>query len=439
MKGDPESARTTFFTVGGDGRFLAVLCLMALMIRAVFILMSDGHTMGDSDGYITYADSLLRDGTFIDSGHSLADRAPGYSFFLLPFVLLFGMEGGFLLKAICLAQSALGVAMIPLAFEVAYRHRGLLAARLLAVLLAFNPFFVFYGKLILTEIMSVIFSILILWLLDRSSKAPRVRDAVWIGLAFGVAHLIKPYLALFFGVAVGYHYWRAEKSRSLHWRVAVAVLTFILVLLPWGARNQIVFGRPLVNSTQGGLVLYAGNNPLNRSGGGIVMVDYREPAEALELQERRQALAAAGLAGSRRDLGHLRELAALEDARNDLLKERAMRWIRDHPGRFLRLAVLKASRLWNPVLHAPEFRKPYLMIISALYMIPVLIFAIVGMAGSRRRLPGPLLFAAFMILGVTLLHMVMIGSIRYREPVMAYVCLFAAFGADDLVKRLRKG
>lgn len=419
-----------------DRRFLTIILVAALLLRFAFILTVAPLFMPDSWDNLGYSRSLLERGYYM-SGEAgdLAGRTPGYPLLIAFFLWLFGDRFA---VALCLTQAAVEVLMIPLLYEVAARHRGRTAARAVAVLLGFNPFFVYYGGLVLTEIPIIICTSLLLWLLDRWRNEPRIMWGVLCGLFSGLAHLIKPFMLALLGVVVLYFLAisiRSVKRRIFVAPVLVAVAVCLLVIAPWGIRNHLVFGRPMLSSSMGGLVIYAGNNPLNRSGGGINHVDYREPDEALAMLAARPVLAAARRAGKISDEAFFGEMARLELARNRLLFERALDWITENPGRFARLAVIKAVRLWNPVPYAPEFRKPHLLAISALYMVPVLLLAIVGLWGSRLHPPGPIFFAAFMIMGVTLLHMVLIGSIRYREPVMPYVCLFAAFGLNDLARR----
>jgi len=67
---------------------------------------------------------------------------------------------------------------------------------------------------------------------------------------------------------------------------------------------------------------------------------------------------------------------------------------------------------------------------------PVLLLAIWGMIDSRRRwrrsvmLYLPLLF--FLIV-----HLVILGSIRYRLPITPYLILFAGYGITALAHRLK--
>ncbi len=104
-------------------------------------------------------------------------------------------------------------------------------------------------------------------------------------------------------------------------------------------------------------------------------------------------------------------------------------WARANPGRVAELAVVKFARIWNVWPNEPSLRSwPARLAIVSTY-VPLLAC---GLAGGWRfsRRGWPFVLAWLPAVYLTLLHIVFVSSIRYREPAMlALVVLAAGFVA----------
>jgi hypothetical protein len=170
-------------------------------------------------------------------------------------------------------------------------------------------------------------------------------------------------------------------------------------MLPWWVHNYIAYDTFVRLDLGDGVVLYAGNNPRNQTGGGILGVDH-DPDDL--------------------------DLAGLDPvARNAALRDAAISYIADHPGRFLEMAGIKFVRFWRLWPYAPEFQRPIIILASILSYGSVLVLSIwflIGHARGRwRRLSPILLFVAFL----TMVHVVTIASIRYRFPIEPFLIVAA--------------
>jgi hypothetical protein len=199
--------------------------------------------------------------------------------------------------------------------------------------------------------------------------------------------------------------WLASVPRWGTARIAgIVALGVVLVMAPWWARNAWVHGRFVATALWGGASLYDGLNP--EATGASDMRFLEEP-----------------------DLRRLDELA-----QDVVLRARAWRFVREHPGRVLELAGIKAARFWSPWLNAEGFRSRWLALATALWTVPVYALTLVGL-WDRRRDGRALVLLAGPVLYFAVLHLIFVGSVRYRVPAIVPALGLAAIGGDRLARR----
>lgn len=195
----------------------------------------------------------------------------------------------------------------------------------------------------------------------------------------------------------------------------ILVGVVIIGLTPWAARNASVIGEWRWLTTRGGISLYDGLQ--NR------------PAGAGEL---------AG--GS--DLAHTKawpKVQGLSETQWDrFFRERAIECMRQDPWRIMRLAGAKFLRTWNIVPNEAAHRRGRAAMVSAAWMIFVLLTAAAGWWRVRRCVRCWLVLL-LPVAGFTLLHMVFVGSVRYRVPLMPLVFVLSATGLHGLITGLLQG
>jgi hypothetical protein len=130
---------------------------------------------------------------------------------------------------------------------------------------------------------------------------------------------------------------------------------------------------------------------------------------------------------------HARTLQLDEASADRFLRAEAWRAAREDPLRFAGLALVKAWRVWSPIPNHEAFRTPGLLALVLFSYGPVLVLAGLGALRLRR---GSILAVLLLALPVyiTLLHLVFIGSLRYRIPAEPDLLLLAAYrvaGPDD--------
>ena len=129
------------------------------------------------------------------------------------------------------------------------------------------------------------------------------------------------------------------------------------------------------------------------------------------------------------------QLRAMDELkRSEHLSERAKEYIRRQPLEAARLALVKAARTWSPIPLSQDYQGWKYRAIGLLYSLPLDVLVFIGLF---RRCPGggPLARSAkaFLLLPAiyfTAVHMLSVGSLRYRipaEPPMAVIAASAAF------------
>jgi hypothetical protein len=125
---------------------------------------------------------------------------------------------------------------------------------------------------------------------------------------------------------------------------------------------------------------------------------------------------------------------ANEYVRDQADRREAIVYMKQDPRRFVQLAWVKLLRTWNVRMNLSDYRKPLYDVLAMVSTIPVFVLALVGLLRHRRQV-GRWSLLLVPVVYFTLLHMVFVGSVRYRYPVEPGIMVLA--GAA-LVAPLRK-
>jgi len=378
------------------------------------LALPDTIAFADARKYRLIARNLRAGKGFAESERRRASRAPGYPLFLA--LAPGGAEGSLL--PVRLAQAFIGAATCILLWVAARRlfdaRVGLVAAAIAAV----YPFHIFLAGCVLSEVVFMFLLAATALALDHAGTRPEKaggkprarRQLLWAGAAgllVGLttmtrsSFLLLPLFVLPFWLI-------AVPRRSVAVRWALVVCGMVVVLCPWVWRNHRLFGRFIPTTLQVGESLYEANNP-NADGGPMIdRIDWEAVA------------------------GH-RDLDEYEWDR--FFRDEALRYMRAHPGRTAGLAFVKLGRFWNVMPNHPSLRRSPLVVVAGLVSyVPLLVFGAYGLFRLGRRWRCVLVLLA-PIPYYSLLHMVFVGSIRYRTPVMPFLMIPAAYGFCELWRR----
>ena len=428
-------------------RTLLLIFVLALVLRAGWVVVrwqTRGPQLEFPDEQIHWqlARNLATRGQLVTDDGRWASRMPGYPLFLLPFAWL-GARG---ILAAQLAQAVLSAATAALAAAFVRSHAaardsargkvgtgedgkgitaagrggqpppaghgadaGITLARRLALitglLVAVDPYAIFFSALLLTEVLFTFEVVLLVVSAASWLQRPGRLSAAGVALCGTAAILTRPsaagWVVLLWVMLLGF-----KRFHPAGWRlVAISALTLAAALVPWALRNRAVIGAPAWLSTNGGVTLYDAVGP--------------------------QATGAS----DQSFLQRMPELAQMTEPQRDrYLYKRAIEQIRRDPLRIVRLAWVKFCRTWNPLPNAPGYRRSPRAWVLAAYTVVLLILAAVGV-GFWRRCPATLALILLPIVYFTILHSIFIGSVRYRVPLMPLLAMLAAGGACVLLAR----
>lgn len=363
----------------------------------------------DTNIYWSLATALRAGRPFVVSQWGMphyALRTPGYPLFLAFCQWAFGPSP----PAARWAQAALGAACVGVLYRIVNRiapasatTRTWTPALVAAALLACDPWSISISALLLSEALFVPLMLLGLWGLAALWGADGPRSwraiALGVGFAWGAAVLTKPSWLLFPPFAVVA--WVIAADREGRRRAGIGALWialgFCVVMAPWWYRNQQRYGRFVPTALWMGASLYDGVSP---SATGASDMRFLEDPALMPLDE---------------------------EAQDAHLTRDALSFAREHPGRVLRLAVVKLARYWSPWPNAAGIRSLPVVIVTTLVTLPIYGLILLGI-WDRRRDARALVVLAGPLLYFCAIHMVFVSSVRYRLPGMTAALGLAGIG-----------
>ena len=364
----------------------------------------------DEQQYWEMASSLRGGDGLVDELGFRATRMPLYPGLLAMFAG--GAKGVIAVRAL---QWLIGGAGACLFAMLAHRRFGPATGWIAGLLVACDPFLVFFSSLLLTETLFIT-ALGACWLVhDRLLTAPEGDGGMRGWAAAGAAaalmiHSRESSLGLVVGLwllVVIAHRFRAATVKG----VGLAGVIVVGSLLPWAYRNHQVTGDWCWLTHRSGISLYDGVGP-GADG-------------SSDLGEKKAMEAVAGLD---------------EVAWNRYFMDESLRIIREDPGRVARLAVTKLGRMWNPLPNVAEYQSAAVRFISAAWTIPTFTAALIGVMLLLRKGGGEgwrvALFLLWPALYLSLLHSVFVGSVRYRLGAIPLIEILAAITAAHLIQAL---
>ena len=379
--------------------------------------VGERFAFGDSLSYWSLAESISQGEPYVYGTYDAKIfRAPGYPLLMAPLFWLWGGEPPLMAaRLIGVACGTLGVWGV---WWLARRLFGARAGNVAAFVAAIYPGAVAMSALVLSE--SVFCPLVVLqlalwvaaWQETRQGRA--VGLAVLAGAVAGVATLVRPEWLLFtpFALVVGLLLCR-DRYRQIRLG-AVAVLALLVVMTPWWVRNAAASGRFVPTTLQVGVSLYDGLNP---QANGASDMEFVEPFVAELRSDDLTREDKEGQMGQRGDL--------FEYRLDRLARARAVDWAAANPGRTLYLADAKFLRMWNVWPNEPSLSSWPIRMGIALVYVPVMLLGIFGAVKTFRR-GWPYVLCWIPAVYLTLLHVVFVSSIRYRQPAMFGLIVLAA-------------
>jgi len=374
-----------------ERNFLVAILLVAAALRliAARVIPDQSQFLHDVLDYRDSAEHFLKTGLMVN----------WYQMPLYPLLIAITGPGIGQLAA----DIALSVASVWLIYALTDQLFANQHARIFSALIAAcYPPLIFFSVVGLSETLfiALILAAFLCWYRGRFTAAAIF--AVSAILTRPIFDVFAPALVLLFALAIH----RLPLGKALR-HLGIYLVVYCALMTPWWLNNYRAYGAFVRLNLGAGMVLYAGNNPLNRSGGGNLGVDYDPSA-----------------------------FANIPDpvARDRALRDAAIEYIVQNPHRFLELAALKFVRVWQFWPANDAYRNLGVIIVSVASFVPVVLLAGIGLLTSRRRLRqlSPILLFA---VGYTAVLMILVGTIRYRLAIEPFLIIFAGSGAASLINR----
>ncbi len=471
---------------------LIVVLLTAAVVRVALVVVwverLDGERFGfgDSASYWQLAERLAS-GEPYEFGWEGARcfRAPGYPFLLS---LLFRISGEPSVLAARGLGVAIGIGVVASIYALAARFGGRRVAWIAGMLAALSPELGLSSGLILAETTFDLLLVgqLLVWLGCRRAitDAARWRHAGLLGLLAALSVLVRPSwlpgiglwtlgLMLVTGVRTeprdridpstitpSTDSLAGPRFASRLTAALLCVVVFALTMSPWWIRNALLFGRFVPTTLQTGASLYDAWNPEADGGSDMSRIDAerlafirKTAAEWLDPEERETWFAqlprhpqaddywpkirsvVPGLWRRLQEEDH--SLPPFEVAFDASLGRTARAWGAEHPERVTQLAGTKLLHLWSPWPRDGLGRSAIVRWVWGGAWFVLLIGAVLGVRAIGRDRDAWILVAPPLL--VTLLHVVYVASIRYREPALPGLIIIAATGLASIGSGLTWG
>jgi 4-amino-4-deoxy-L-arabinose transferase-like glycosyltransferase len=286
---------------------------------------------------------------------------------------------------------------------------------LAAVGVALYPYFVMHDTALQETGVFTFFTALATLLLLKSRRSSS--KFVWVsaGLALGLAVLTRTTLIIFVPFALLWLlFFAGFTKREALKKTAGVALGLGLLVTPWLVRNYVLLGTPTL-STLSGLTLWAGNNPYTFSTYPNGSIDRSVDKAWEELApEEDQAI---------------KQLSNDEVGQNSWFINKAVGYIREHPGETLKRAFVKlgAAFSWkqNPA------REGFVQTVYFLSYFPALLLGILGAWMARKRWKEhALIYGLFIAFGSV--TAIFFAHTSHRVYLDVYLLVFSAYA----VKRL---
>lgn len=406
---------------------LIALLLLAVVLRAGVLYKFSGSLADDRDNYRRIADQIASGRGCVDPDalSPTAYRPPLYPLLLAAVHFCGGGD-----MAIGLVHLLLGVATVGLTV-LCGRRLGLEQAGLAAgLLVGVDPLLLHQTVLVMTETLATFFAALLLWL---SLARPAMNRNFAMGIVFGLCCLCRPTFWAFAALAVAV--WvciaccanKSDEDRvAARWRTTLWMAAGIaLVIAPWGLRNALVMGRPIITTTHGGYTLLLAHNPeytravVERPWGAVWEGDDLEHWKAsLEAEMARETPPI--------DITHLSP--AVELARDEWMSRKAREYIRSEPLVALKSGMTLLGRFWNVVPMqtkrtslSPAIRLGigsfYVMVLAAM------LFGLIHVVRAESSLWWPIIA---LVVSFTAVHALYWADMRMRTPLVPAIALLAA-------------
>ncbi len=385
---------------------ILILIILAFTLRLSYVFTIPPLSIDATDPgeYNSLALSILKgeglkEKSFL-GGIAYSYRPPFYPLFIASIYSIFGNYP----LAVRIAQALLSTGVVAILIQLTRNLSGDKTSLWAGLWSCFYPEFIYYSGTLRPTILHTFLLLSAFYLLLHRKTSSYLLSGILLGLS-SLTRAITFYLG--FAIPLLWMVIYREK-KSL-----IFLVGFLLILSPWGLRNYHIQKELLFTSYEGGYSLWLGHNPLTlkRERGEVALPFCYFPKDG-------------------------KYLTLSEKEKNDYFKREAYKYIRNNPKEFLLNLLFQLRNFYRP-FPDPRYIAPALVLIGAIFNIPLFLSAFYGIFLSRREWRKYLLFY-FIILYFTFIYMLFPVVLRYRIPIIPYFILFSSITFATLFKRPHK-
>ncbi|MCH4891407.1 hypothetical protein EZV73_27805 [Acidaminobacter sp. JC074] len=306
---------------------ILILSLIGLYLRVYVIQNIPTEQLYDFSTYYHVADNVYQGLGFTFQGHPIAWQGMGYSTILGIWFKIWSTNVEICAKWLNVVMSMATIYLVYYILHQLTKRKGIILGATLGVI--FMPQHIVYCNTIGTEVMSafVLAAVIAIQVtkFDWKFKYPI------LGLAVGIMSLVKPFFMAYPLLLAMVEWLKNKDYRETLKLLALVTAFMVLIISPWTLRNYRKFGRIIPISYNSGFNLYINNNQNNVHGG---WQSFDDIYKTTELQAK---------IDEHLDNGLETVSDNVKIASNIELdfKPEAQKWIRENPGEFFKLGVIR--------------------------------------------------------------------------------------------------
>lgn len=391
-------------------RKIFFIFLIAFVVRLGALFLFEDDPRGDAADYENIALNIISGKGFVSTRMGLYSyRPPLYPLFLAGIFSVFRQSYFIVAFIQAIISSITCVIVFYIGKSIFDEKSGLISS----VILALYPTLIFYSTQLLSETLFIFISSLSIYVFFKESNNYG-QNYKWIllGILLGLGSLCRPVIFPFLIFLIPFYVFSARGSLRKWFLVSCFTL---LTIFPWTIRNYYVHGKFVLLTTYGGANLWMGNY----SG-------------------------ATGYIGQPKNINQLVRQEGISETEKDKdFYKKGLNFIIENPSDFFLLSFKKFFLFWNPLVEehtGPTYIKDnnidYKSIIAISFSCLIL-FGIIGFFNISDvwKKTGLLLI---LVIYFSMVSMIFYVSLRYRQPIIPAVSLFAGKGLRFFLPKINR-
>ena len=407
-----------------DKKKISIILIISLILKFLISLFYNQINFNDGQSYSTAGEQLFNNGVIL-----IENVMPLYP------VLVYIAEKTFGIISVNIFLSTIS---IYIAYKISYLiFKDHFSSIIVAIWMAIHPFNFFYSYNNLTEIFYVFLVLASFYYLYKSSYTKS-------SILFVLVLLVKPNIEILVPFLIfSFSYFKYKNIYFSIKKLLIYFLIYVSLMSAWWLHQYEKYGYFVRTNFGSSLVLYSGNNHLNKTGGGVILTK-----EDLELYPERFVVEIRdySLESFKDEIGFKvvsKNFPVYEGGkeayliRHNTLKNAALEFIKNNPKRFLELAILKFKRFWSPIPFSKEFTSTFEITVSLISLLPIYIFSIIGVFFIFKKKIYKSIPIIIYCMYINLIHVITISSFRYRFIIEMFLIILASYGLRQVIEKIK--